>query len=307
VELERKIAELSGLAADSADLKAEIDRLEGKAQTLRRKIFGNLTPWQRVQLARHPARPRPHELVGRVIADFVELRGDRVSRDDPGVLAGLGYLQRRAVAVLAHGRGRLAPGGRRWTGPPDAGGLRKALRVVDLAQRFELPVITFVDVADDERRSGLRAARTAEPLAALLAALTELETPGVSVITGEAYGAAAMGLLALDRVLMMEHAVCAPLPPERCAIREHGGVERTERMAANLRLTAEDIKAVGLCDVVLDEPAGGAHRRPEEAADTLAAALRRQLTALDSVEIKDRVEARRDRLETLGQLVALRK
>ncbi len=306
VELERKIEELQGLAAGSTDLVAEISRLERKAEALRTKVFGNLSPWQRVQLARHPARPRPHDLVKRVVSDFMELQGDRVARDDPGVLAGLGYLERRPVAVLAHGRGRLAPGGRRWTGPPDAGGLRKALRLVDLAQRFELPVITFVDVADDERRSGLRAARTAAPQAELLSALCGLRTPAVSVITGEAYGAAAVALLALDRVLMLEHAVCAPLPPERCAIREHGGTEKTELMAANLRLAAEDIEAVGLCDHVLPEPAGGAHRKPAEAAETVGAALRRQLTVLDALDSPERLEARQERLETLGRLVALR-
>jgi len=305
VELERKIEELQGLSAGSADLLGEVARLEKKANALRAKIYGSLSPWQRVQLARHPARPRPHALVPRVIEDFVELAGDRITGDDPGILAGLGYLDRRSVAVLAHGRGRLCGGGRRWTGPPDAGGLRKARRLVDLAQRFSLPLLTFVDVADDERRSGLRAARTAEPLAGLLAALCELESPGVSVITGEAYGAAAMALLAPDRVLMLEYAVCAPLPPERCAIREHGNADRAEQIAASLRLTAEDVRAVGLCDDVVPEPPGGAHRSLEQCAELLGTALRRGLTALESVGTAARLDARRFRLETLGQLVAV--
>ena len=305
VELERKIEELTDRASGTSEDMAEIARLERKAEALRAKVFGSLSPWQRVQLARHPARPRPHALVPQVISDFVELRGDRFSGDDPGILAGLGFLERRAVAVLAHGRGRPAGHGRRWTGPPDAGGLRKARRLVDLAQRFSLPLVTFVDVADDERRSGLRAARTAEPLAELLAALCGLETPGVSVITGEAYGAAAMALVALDRVVMLEHAVCAPLPPERCAIREHGGPDRAESIAASLRLTADDVRAVGLCDEVITEPSGGAHRSADQTAEILRAALRRQVTALESVDAEDRLEARRTRLETLGHLVAV--
>ena len=305
LELERKIEELTGVAAGSGDLRAEIERLEKKVEALRAKVFGKLSPWQRVQLARHPARPRPHTLIPMVIEDFVELAGDRVTGDDPGIVAGLGYLERRAVAVLAHGRGRLASGGRRWTGPPDAGGLRKARRLVDLAQRFSLPLVTFVDVADDERRSGLRAVRTAEPLAGLLAALCGLESPGVSVITGEAYGAAAMALLALDRVLMLEYAVCAPLPPERCAIREHGRPDKAENIAANLRLAAEDVRAVGLCDDVITEPPGGAHRSHDQTAASLRKALRRGLTALDSLDAKDRADARRTRLETLGRLVAV--
>lgn len=307
VELERKIEELTGLAAGSTDLRAEITRLEKKAEVLRAKVFGNLSAWQRVQLARHPARPRPHELVADVIDDFVELQGDRVTGEDPGILSGLGYLERRAVAVLAHGRGRPVSGSRRWTGPPDAAGLRKARRLVDLAQRFSLPLLTFVDVADDERRSGLRAARTAAPLASLLAALTALDTPVVSVITGEAYGAAAMALLGLDRILMLEHAVCAPVPPERCAIREHGGPERAEQIAKGLRLTAEDVRALGLCDEVISEPPGGGHRHRDQLVETLIAALRRELTALDSVDARDRLAARETRLEELGRLVAQRK
>ncbi len=303
MELERKIEALAAQAGGSADLLAEITRLERKAKDLRAKIFKKLSPWQRVQLARHPARPRPHDVVPRVIEDFVELQGDRVTGDDPGILAGLGTLDRQGVAVLAHGRGRSVRGGRRWTGPPDAGGLRKARRLVDLAQRFSLPLLTFVDVADDERRSGLRAARTAEPLAGLLTALFELRTPGVSVILGEAYGAAAMALLAMDRVIMLEYAVCAPLPPERCAIREHGEHGQAEAMASSLRLAADDVRAVGLCDDVISEPPGGAHRSHDRAAEIIRTALCRQLTALASVETADRLDARRTRLETLGQLV----
>jgi len=305
MELERKIEDLQAQAARSVDRLAEITRLERKAKDLRTKIFRKLSPWQRVQLARHPARPRPHDLIPRVLEDFVELRGDRVTGDDPGILAGLGILERRGVAVLAHGRGRSVPGGRRWTGPPDAAGLRKARRVVDLAQRFSLPLVTFVDVADDERRSGLRAARTAEPLAGLLTALIELRTPGVSVITGEAYGAAAMALLALDRVVMLQYAVCAPLPPERCAIREHGEPGRAESMASSLRLTADDVHAVGLCDHVIDEPPGAAHRHHDRTAEIIRAALGRQLNALESVDENQRQVDRRARLETLGQLVAV--
>ncbi len=305
LELERKIEDLQGQAARGADLVTEITRLERKAEKLRAKTFKGLSPWQRVQLARHPARPRPHDLVPRVIEDFVELQGDRVTRDDPGILAGLGSLDRRSVAVLAHGRGRPAPGGRRWTGPPDAGGLRKARRLVDLAQRFSLPLVTFVDVADDERRSGLRATRTAEPMAGLLTALMGLGTPSVSVITGEAYGAAAMALMALDRVVMLQYAVCAPLPPERCAIREHGEPGRAEALASTLRLTADDAHAVGLCDDVINEPPGGAHRSHRQAAKSVRVALVRGVTALESVDPAQRLDDRRTRLETLGQLVAV--
>jgi len=304
VELERKIEELRGLSGGSTDLVAEIERLEEKAEALRTKVFDKLTPWQQVLLARHPERPRPHEVLDAVVEDFVELHGDRIGADDPGVIAGLGYCDRRKVAVLAHGRGRRRGAGRRHTALPSPSGLRKALRLVELAARFELPLINLLDVTDDGAADP-RAAALGPPSSDLLAALMRLPSPTVAVVTGEAYGTAAMCFAAVDRLLMLRHAICAPVTPETCAMLELGDADRAEDAATALRLTAEDGQAVGFCDAIVTEPRGGAHRDPAACTESLLAAFRRQLAALADVGAEERIAARQARLETLGQLVAV--
>lgn len=304
VEIERKIDELRGLAAGTAELAAEIERLERRAEERRAKVFGRLTPWQRVQLARHLARPRPAYLLTRLVDEFTELFGDRHGGDDPGLVAGLGFLDRRPVAVLAHGRGRRVGEGRRWSDPPVAAGLRKACRVAELAGRFDLPLCTVVDVASD---GGAAQPGLGPVLWELGALLAELPTPTCAVITGECYGPLGWALVQADRVLMARYAVAAPVTPETCAATAFARPDQIEAAAASLRLSAEDVHAQGLCDEVLEEPPGGAHRDPGRLASTLATALRRRLGELAAQDPQERIEHRRARLASLGQLIAVSK
>jgi len=305
VELERKIHEREARGEGGAEHVAELERLRRKADAVRRKILEQLTPWQRVQIARHPGRPRPFEVVSHLVQDFVELSGDRVLGEDAGLVAGLGFLDRRRVALLAHGRGRAGAGGRRWTLPPTAVGLRKASRVVELAARFDLPLITLVDTAADDAVDPLAEARLGPALTELLALLADLPGPSVAVILGEAYGTQGVALALADRILCLEHAVCAPVAPEDCALLEVGDSSRASVAAANLRLTAEDAQTLGFADAVIPEPPGGAHHAPKILHEQLGSTLRRELASLRSRPVEDRLAARRARLQTLTRLIAV--
>ena len=310
VELERKIEELQGISGGSADLAAEIERLETRARSAREKVYSKLTPWQRVQLARHPARPRPYRVLSELVEEFTELHGDRESGDDPGVIAGLGYCDRRPVAALALGRGRRLSGAQRWIALPRRSGLRKAARVAEMADRFGLPLILLVDGADDgitvEQSEGVHHVQDPSlgpSSAALMSQLGELSTPSVGVILGEAYGSVAMAFTIVDRLLMLEHAVCAPVTPETCSVTEYGDADHVEAAAAALRLTAEDAKVIGFCEKVIAEPPGGGHRDPDAFVSTLCVAVGRELTALGNVAPEVRKELRQSRRSALTRLV----
>lgn len=297
VELERRIQELETHPEPGAAVSGDLERLRQKAEALRQKIYGNLTPWQRVQILRHPSRPRPTDLVGSALTDVVELRGDRVTGEDPGLFAGLGYWDRQAVAFLGHGRGRSGTSGGPWVAPPTAAGYRKASRLVELAARFGLPLVTAVDSTSDGSDE------TAGPsMVELASLLTDLPTPSVSVLMGEAYGEASLLLALTDRVLALEHCLIAPLAPERVALLSLGDASRAQEAAAALRPTAENAREVGLADHILPEPQGGAHHHRTAAIAEIRAAVRRELQALGALPTETRVETRRARLQGITQL-----
>ncbi len=304
LSLERRIHELEARTAADAEDVAELERLRRKADAERRRLQQSLTPWQRVQIARHPGRPRPAELLESLVQDFVELHGDRVEADDAALLCGLGYLQRRRVAVLCHGRGRAGDGDRPLSRLPSAAGLRKAARVVELAARFELPLLTLVDTAFDALPDPAQDAAAGPPLTELATLLLDLPGPSLAVVVGEAYGEIGLGLTVADRVLCLENAICAPVTPERAARVEHGDPSRADELAAPLRLTAEDAQTLGLADAQVPEPPGGAHRDPERLRDELASAVQRELTGLRARPPAERAAGRRARLDALTALVA---
>lgn len=302
--LEREIHELEAGAGDRAST-ARLERLRGQLAQERAAVLEHLSPWQRVQVARHPGRVRPFVVCQQVLEGFLELHGDRIAGDDPGVVAGLGYVGRRRVAVVGHGRGRPGPDGRGWSRLPGAAGLRKASRVAELAARFHLPLLLLVDtpaMLPEDRAIPPVSPGAAAAVLDLIGVLLDFPPPSLCLVLGESYGEHGAALMAADRVLFCEHAVCAPASPEACAAADaaHAGgpaaqPEHWERMAEALELTARDAEQAGLADAVVEEPLGGAHRDPAAMRETLRTVIGRDLGLLRDASAETRLAARRDR------------
>lgn len=296
VELERRIQALAEHPEPGGAAAPELARLRQQAEALRQKIYGGLTPWQRVQIARHPSRPRPADVVAAVVEDLVELRGDRASGEDPALLAGLGFWARQRVAVLAHGRGRTGGFGGPLLTLPTAAGLRKAGRLVELAARFRLPLVALIDTPGDDLSLAAPLGPAVLELGALLA---DLPTPSVAVVLGEAYGEAGLVLALADRLLACEHAILAPVAPETAAALEHDDPSRAGDLAPTLRPVAGDAVTAGLVDRLVPEPQGGAHRDPGAAIAEVDRAVRRELTTLAAEPAEDRLARRLARWDAL--------
>ncbi len=294
LELERKIRELQEVdRAAGVDLSAEIRLLERKAQELKENIFGNLSAWDRVQLARHVERPATLDYVTHLFTDFVELHGDRFHGDDPAVVGGLARFQGRPCLVLGHQKGKgtrenLA----RNFGMPNPEGFRKAGRLMRLAARFGRPIFTFVDTPG--AYPGIEAEERGqfEAIASNLALMSELPVPILTVVIGEGGSGGALGIALADRVLILENSVYSVISPEGCASILWRDAARAEEAAAALGLTSQTLKRLGLVDEVLPEPLGGAHRDPAGTFRTVQEALSRHLKTLLDVEEHALLDAR---------------
>jgi acetyl-CoA carboxylase carboxyl transferase subunit alpha len=277
--LDEEIARLARSRGGGAVLR----RLRAERRRRQERLVARLTPWQRVQLSRHPDRPGMLEYVGRLVPDFVELHGDRRAGDDGAVVGGIGRFRGRAVVVVGHQRGRTAADTlARNFGMPRPEGYRKAVRLFRLAERFGRPVLTFVDTPGAYPGLGAEERGQAEAIASCLATLATLQVPVVSVVIGEGGSGGALAFALADRVVMQEHAWYAVLSPEGCAsilFRERTP-ETVARSADLLRLTAADLAGSGVVDEVVAEPPGGAHRDPVHAAGLLDAALAAHLAAV---------------------------
>ncbi len=273
----------------------ELDGLRARVRQLRQEIYSNLTPWQRVLVARHPRRPRTRDHLLRLFTDFTELHGDRRFGDDPGVVAGFARFDGDAVLVVGHQRPR----------PPVAGGARpegyrKALRCMKLAEKFDRPIITFVDSAGGAPDVGSEDRGLADAIAHNLREMTMLEVPVVVVVVGEGSGGSALALAVGDYILMLEYAVYSVAPVESGAVMLWGDAARTTDAADALKLTASDLVRLGVIDEVVPEPLGGAHADPIGATRLLAQPLRSTLDRLTSMSSTTRVNERYARLRRLG-------
>jgi acetyl-CoA carboxylase carboxyl transferase subunit alpha len=275
LDLERQIAHLRRLAVDQRlDVKAEIEPLEQRLTDLRRDIYRDLTPMQRVQVARHPRRPYALDYIRSAFTDFVELKGDRLFRDDPAVVAGWARLDGRPVIVIGQQKGRDTKENLfRNFGMPHPEGYRKALRFMHTAERFGAPVITLIDTPGAYPGLGAEERGQAEAIARNLEEMARLRTPIVAAIIGEGGSGGALALGLADRILMFENSVYSVISPEGCAAILWKDASQKERAARALRLTADDLYALGIVDAIIDEPAGGAHASPKRAAVQLRAAL----------------------------------
>ncbi|MDE2126160.1 MAG: acetyl-CoA carboxylase carboxyltransferase subunit alpha [Armatimonadetes bacterium] len=311
-ELDDLIAELKRVASDpearnnaaaqGTDVDAEIARVEERRREMLQQIFEQLTPWDEVQMARHRDRPYSLDYIRLLFTDFVELRGDRTNADDQAIVGGLARFRGAPVVVIGHQKGRdLRERQLRNFGSARPAGFRKALRLMQLAEKFRRPIITLVDTPAAEANLMAEEEGISTTIAVSLREMSTLQTPIVVAVIGEGGSGGALGIALGDRVLMLQHAVYSVIPPEGCAAILWNDRGRAAEAAAALHLTAADAMAYGLVDEVIPEPLGGAHRDPQGAADTLGEALERRLKELFAVQPSDLPAMRYAKFRAMGR------
>jgi acetyl-CoA carboxylase carboxyl transferase subunit alpha len=301
-ELEAKIEELRHVQADpSLNIDSEIRRLQAKARQLTTHIFSQLTPWQITQLARHPKRPYSLDYLASVFSDFQELHGDRMFGDDLAIVGGLARFNGRAVMFIGHQKGRDTKDRvRRNYGMPKPEGYRKALRLMRLAERFGLPLITFIDTPGAYPGVGSEERGQSEAIARNLFEMSLLRIPIISVVIGEGGSGGALAIGVCDRLLMLQYSTYSVISPEGCASILWKSADKKEIAAEAMGLTADRLAQLKLVDEVLPEPLGGAHRDPERMAATLRKALERHLAELEQVPPEALRARRSERIASFG-------
>jgi acetyl-CoA carboxylase carboxyl transferase subunit alpha len=305
VELVTRVRELRELATTDEKWAPELERLEEKAAKLARKVFANLSPMQKVQLSRHPNRPYTADYVARLFEDFVELKGDRRFADDASILAGIGRFHGQSVAVVGHQKGRSTKENvARNFGMPHPEGYRKAIRLYELAERFGLPVLTFIDTPGAFPGIGAEERGQSEAIAAAIEVMSGLGVPVITTVIGEGGSGGALALGVGNRVLVLEFGYYSVITPEGCAAILWKGPENAPEAAARLRITAPNLLELGIVDSIVDEPPGGAHQDHDAAAKLLGNALFKQLSALGDLTGDELRDDRYQRFRRLGAFVA---
>jgi acetyl-CoA carboxylase carboxyl transferase subunit alpha len=301
-ELEAKIDELRYLGDDSEiNLAEEINRLRGKSRVLTKSIFANLTSWQVAQLARHPQRPYTLDYVPLLFTDFHELHGDRMYADDAAIVGGPARLEGRSIIVIGHQKGRdTKERVRRNYGMPKPEGYRKALRLMHLAERYELPLVTLIDTPGAYPGVGSEERNQSDAIARNLYEMAKLGVPVVSAVIGEGGSGGALAIGVCDRLLMLQYSVYSVISPEGCASILWKSADKKELAAEAMGITAERLARLGLVDEVVPEPLGGAHRDPQAMAETLKTALAKHLDAFAGLTREELIAQRAKRLLSFG-------
>lgn len=302
-ELEAKIEALRYTSEDNdINISAEIKRLQTKSNKLTESVFASLTPWQISQLARHPRRPFTLDYVQRIFADFQELHGDRVFADDPAIVGGVARLQGRPVMVVGHQKGRdTREKVERNFGMPRPEGYRKALRLMQMAERFKLPVVTMIDTPGAYPGVGAEERGQSEAIAHNLYAMAKLRTPIISAVIGEGGSGGALAIGVCDRLLMLQYATYSVISPEGCASILWKSAEKADVAAEAMGITATRLKRLGFVDEIVPEPLGGAHRNVNTMAEALGQALGRAVEELSAVSVENLVARRTARLMQYGK------
>ena len=301
-ELEAKIEELRFLAEDS-DLNTgdEIEKLRAKAHTLTGSIFASLTPWQITQLARHPQRPYTLDYVPLVFTEFQELHGDRMYADDQSIVGGVARLDGRAVMVIGQQKGRdTKERVRRNYGMPKPEGYRKARRLMLTAERFGLPIVTFIDTPGAYPGVGSEERNQSEAIARNLFDMARLGVPVIACVIGEGGSGGALAIGVCDRLLMLQYSIYSVISPEGCASILWKSADRRELAAEAMGITADRLSKLGLVDEVIPEPLGGAHREPQVTAERLREALARRVAELAPLPVETLLAERAQRLRGFG-------
>jgi acetyl-CoA carboxylase carboxyl transferase subunit alpha len=305
IELEKRINELKAIDdyGDSSHQR-EIYKLERRLRRLRRKIFDNLTPWQRVLLARHLDRPHTIDYIERIFEIFVELHGDRAYSDDNAIIAGMGKIDGIGVFIAGHEKGRNAKEKvSRNFGMPHPEGYRKAMRIMGLAERLKKPFISFIDTPGAWPGVGAEERGQAEAIARNLYTMASLRTRTISVIIGEGGSGGALALAVTDRIIMMEHAIFSVISPEGCAAILWKDETKKELAAEALKLTAQDAYMLGIVDAIIKEPPGGAHRDMDASAREVKKAILENLYELMDIPIDDLIIRRYEKYRKIGTFI----
>jgi acetyl-CoA carboxylase carboxyl transferase subunit alpha len=303
--LEKDVEELRHLA-NSPTAEAELERIRQQVAELRHEFYSHLGAWQRAQIARHPQRPYTQDFIGLLFTEFMELHGDRAYGDDKAIVAGLAKFHGRPVAVIGHQKGRDTKQRLlRNFGQPKPEGYRKALRVMELAAKFNRPVFTFIDTQGAYPGIDAEERGQAEAIAKNLREMARLPVPIIVTVTGEGGSGGALAFAVGDRVNILENSFYSVISPEGCAAIMWRDASKAETAAVALRITANDLKELGIVDEIVPEPEGGAHTSYEGTARLLDAVMDRQLAVLTNESTKDLVNTRYDKFRKMGQFFDL--
>jgi acetyl-CoA carboxylase carboxyl transferase subunit alpha len=302
-ELEAKIEELRYVGDDSeVNINEEVARLKAKSKSLTKSIFAKLTPWQIARVARHESRPYTLDYLSIIVPDFQELHGDRMYADDPAIVGGVGRIEGHACMFIGHQKGRdTKERVRRNYGMPKPEGYRKAQRLMRMAEKFGMPVVTFIDTPGAYPGVGAEERGQSEAIAYSLYLMAGLKTPIISVVIGEGGSGGALAIGVADRLLMLQYSIYSVISPEGCASILWKSAEKAEDAAEAMRITASSLSEFGLVDEVLEEPLGGAHRNPEEAAEIIRNGILQALDELDKLTTEQLLEQRQRRLANFGK------
>lgn len=301
LDLQEKISGLKGLAKTDPKQEEVIKKLQRKMERLQKEIFSKLTAWQTVQLARHGQRPGTSDYIAMLFEDFIEFHGDRLFGEDQAMITGLARFEGRSVMVLGHQKGKTVK--ERITrnfGMPHPEGYRKALRMMQMAEKFNKPIITFVDTPGAYPGVGAEERGQSEAIARNLLVMSQLKVPIISVVIGEGGSGGALAISVADRLLMLQYAVYSVISPEGCAAILWNDEAKGEEAAEALKMTATDLMQLGVIDEIIPEPIGGAHRDSRKMGEDLSKALARSLAFLDGIEPDARLYQRYNRLKNIG-------
>ncbi len=302
LELEKKIEELKSFTSrEDIDLSGEIKKLEERLKKVKQEVFKNLTPWQRVQIARHPKRLYTLDYIDLIMTDFMELHGDRLYGDDKAIVCGLAKVDGKKIAVIGHQKGKDTKENlMRNFGSAHPEGYRKSMRIMEMAEKFNLPIVIFIDTPGAYPGIGAEERGQAEAIAKNMFKMCELKTPVIIFIIGEGGSGGALGIGVGDRIYVLEYAYYSVISPEGCAAILWKERSKAPEAAKTLKLTGKDLLELGIVDGVIKEPLGGAHRDPQEMAANIKAAIRKDLDILRAIDKNKLIKQRYDKFRKIG-------
>ena len=302
LDFERPIAEIDSQIEMALAEGNDISELEAKAKVELESLYNKIGPWEKTHVARHPARPHYTAYIDALISDYTPLSGDRKFGDDQALLGGLGKLRGRSVMVMGHEKGTDTKTRLKHNfGMANPEGYRKAVRLMEMAERFNLPVISFVDTAGAFPGRGAEERGQAEAIARSIDRGLSLKVPFISVITGEGGSGGAVAIATADKVMMLEHSIYSVISPEGCASILWRTRDRAKDAAKAMKITAQDLKRLGVIDQIIKEPVGGAHRVPQKAMKTVGAKILKNIEALEALSPDELIKARREKFLRIGR------
>ena len=304
VEIQQKIAELQKLSDKHVDFLPEIKKLEQKLAEIKLKVYDKLSAWQRIQIARHPKRPYTLDYIQMIMTDFVELHGDRLFADDMAIVGGLAKIDDQQVVVLGHQKGRdTSENIKRNFGCAHPEGYRKAMRLMRLAERFDLPVVIFIDTPGAFPGIGAEERGQAQAIAENLRDMMQIKTPIIASVIGEGGSGGALGVGVADHVIILQNAYYSVISPEGCASILWRSATKASEAADALKLTGEYLIKFGIVEEIIPEPLGGAHYQPTEVAETLKASILKQIKRLKALSTDELLDARYAKFRKVGQFI----